>query len=142
MFIFLQKPVEYFTLPSLSINSPKLFNIIITSRILETAALFHDIGKLGISDLILHHHEKFDGSGYPLGIRGEFIPLESRIIAVADTYDAMTSNRPYREGLSHEEAVEELIRLADIQFDRLVVAAFLKAEYRIKETTIDEYSYL
>jgi len=76
--------------------------------------------------VILHHHERLDGSGYPEGLRGENIPLESRIIAVVDAYDAMTSERPYRRPLSHEEAVEELVRCSGIQFDPRCVEAFLK----------------
>lgn len=77
--------------------------------------------------IILHHHEKFNGSGYPLGISGEDIPLESRIITVADSYDAMTSDRPYRKGMHHSAAVDELIKNQDTQFDTNVVQAFLKA---------------
>jgi len=76
--------------------------------------------------VILHHHERLDGSGYPEGLRGEGIPLEARIIAVVDAYDAMTSVRPYRRPLSHEEAVEELVRCSGVQFDPRCVEAFLK----------------
>ncbi|MDQ4095423.1 MAG: HD domain-containing protein, partial [Actinomycetota bacterium] len=61
-----------------------------------------------IAPAILHHHEKFDGSGYPQGLRGEQIPLEARIVAVADSFSAMTSDRPYRKGMSAEEACAEL----------------------------------
>lgn len=132
---------------------------------LELAALFHDVGKIGIPDyilnkpgkltdeefdkikehpsigvdilktidflnqtfpMILHHHEKYGGGGYPYGIKGSDIPLESRIICVADSYDAMTSNRPYRKALSHEAAVNELSKYKDIQFDSNIVDAFLK----------------
>ncbi|PKM57017.1 MAG: hypothetical protein CVU98_08205 [Firmicutes bacterium HGW-Firmicutes-3] len=74
---------------------------------------------------ILHHHERVDGFGYPSGLKGENIPLNSRIIAVSDAYDAMTSNRPYRQGLSHEMAIEEIIRNKDTQFDSKIVDAFL-----------------
>lgn len=74
---------------------------------------------------IKHHHERFDGRGYPDGLSGVDIPLGSRVIAIADTYDAMTSTRPYRQGLSHEFAVEELRRCSGTQFDPEVVNAFL-----------------
>lgn len=135
---------------------------------LEIAALFHDVGKIGIPDqvlnkpgkltdeefnqikehssigvdilksieflddtltMILHHHEKYDGSGYPSGISGEAIPLESRIICVADSYDSMTSDRPYRKGLPHSVAVDELIKFKGIQFDPKIVDAFLKINF-------------
>lgn len=76
--------------------------------------------------IILYHHERLDGSGYPLGIKGSKVPLESRIIAVADSYDAMVSNRPYRKGLHHDIAINELTRFKDIQFDSIVVDAFFK----------------
>ncbi|WP_052953997.1 HD-GYP domain-containing protein [Clostridium sp. C8] len=139
---------------------------------LEIAALLHDIGKIGISDdilhktgrlneyeyekikehpsigvnilkdidflknavpFILHHHERFDGCGYPLGIKGYETPLEARIIAVADSYDAMVSDRPYRRGLSQDIAISELIKFKNIQFDGLVVDAFLKIDNQNKE---------
>ncbi|MFY9174307.1 MAG: HD domain-containing phosphohydrolase [Peptococcia bacterium] len=70
-----------------------------------------------ISDWILKHHEWWDGSGYPLGLKGSEIPLECRILAIADTYDAMTSDRPYRKALSHETAIKEIIRCSGSQFD-------------------------
>ncbi len=75
--------------------------------------------------LVLHQREKIDGSGYPKGLRGEEIPLGSRIIAVADCFDALTNDRPYRDALSREAALEELMRCAGTQFDPEVVNAFL-----------------
>jgi HD-GYP domain-containing protein (c-di-GMP phosphodiesterase class II) len=129
-----------------------------------TAALMHDIGKIGIPldalnkpqkltkdeyelfkehpdkgrrilepieflreivPAVYHHHEQYDGTGYPLGLKGEEIPLEARILAVADTYDAMTSDRAYRSALSHEIAVAELKRCAATQFDPRIVAVFI-----------------
>ena len=77
---------------------------------------------------IRHHHERWDGKGYPDGIAGEDIPLGARIIAVADSYDAMTSDRPYRKALPHEVALIELQRGAGTQFDPSVVDAFLARE--------------
>ncbi len=74
----------------------------------------------------LHHHESFDGKGYPGGLKGEEIPIGSRIVSVIDAYDAMVSNRCYRRGLSHEEAVSRLQQSCGTQFDPLVVGAFVE----------------
>ena len=132
---------------------------------LELLSTLHDIGKIGISDLILnkpgklseeewvemkkhpeigyriamstselapiaeyilYHHERWDGTGYPQGLKGEEIPLLSRIIAVADAYDAMMEDRPYRKALTKEEACQELCRNAGTQFDPYIVEVFLK----------------
>jgi HD-GYP domain-containing protein (c-di-GMP phosphodiesterase class II) len=79
----------------------------------------------GARDCVLYHHERWDGTGYPLGLRGEAIPFEARILAVADAYDAMTSDRPYRAALTREEAIAEVERCAGTQFDPLVAEAFL-----------------
>jgi putative nucleotidyltransferase with HDIG domain len=76
-------------------------------------------------DCVLHHHERWDGTGYPHGLGGNAIPLEARILAVADAYDAMTSDRPYRTALTREAAVAEVDRCAGSQFDPLVAEAFL-----------------
>ncbi|MDP2277817.1 MAG: HD domain-containing protein, partial [Nitrospirota bacterium] len=76
---------------------------------------------------IRHHHEKFDGSGYPLGLKGKEIPFRARIISIADTWDAMLSDRPYRKALSIEEAKNELKKHSGVQFDPEIVDAFLKA---------------
>jgi HD-GYP domain-containing protein (c-di-GMP phosphodiesterase class II) len=75
---------------------------------------------------MLHHHERLDGKGYPDGLSGDAVPLEARILAVVDSYDAMTSERPYRPPLTHEEAAEELRRCIGTQFDDRCVQAFLK----------------
>ncbi|MBN1376534.1 MAG: diguanylate cyclase [Dehalococcoidia bacterium] len=132
--------------------------------VIGTAALLHDIGKIGIPDEvlnkadnltdkeweqirthsklsaaivghvisltpclpgILHHHERWDGQGYPSGLRGEAIPLEARILSVADAFEAMTSPRSYREAMSFEEALEEIKLNAGKQFDPKVVDAFI-----------------
>ena len=132
---------------------------------LKYAAVLHDVGKIGVSEVILnkegklldsewevirshpvigetiiqnikfmfdigkvvrHHHEHYDGKGYPNGLQGEEIPLESRIIAVADTYDAITSDRSYRKGSTHEEALVELKRVAGSQLDPALVEVFCK----------------
>ena len=74
----------------------------------------------------LHHHESFDGSGYPGGLKGGEIPIGSRIVSVIDAYDAMISNRCYRKGLAHEEAVGRLAAAVGTQFDPIVVQAFVE----------------
>ena len=133
---------------------------------LETCALLHDIGKIGISDEILnkqggltdeewkvitvhpqvganiasrvsclvpclagilHHHERYDGSGYPKGLKGEEIPLEARILAIADAFAAMTAERPHSDPLSFEEALEEIKKGAGTQFDPKLVEVFASA---------------
>ncbi len=133
---------------------------------LELAARLHDIGKIGISNEMLHkdgpltdeeweimkehpvigeellkpyrqfrhearivrsHHERWDGLGYPDGLRRTTIPLAARIIAIADTFDAITSNRPYRSPRSEREAIEEIRNNALLQFDPILVASFLQA---------------
>jgi HD-GYP domain-containing protein (c-di-GMP phosphodiesterase class II) len=133
--------------------------------ILETAALLHDYGKIGIDEAILakpdkltpaerkeiemhtmrgyyilsgfpefgdalmgvkSHHEKYDGSGYPEGLSGEHIPLIARVLAVADSYDAMTSARPYRRAKTKGEAIIELKRCSGTEFDPEIVNAFLE----------------
>ena len=133
--------------------------------ILKYSGKIHDIGKIGISDLILlkpgkltpsekaqielhpikgveiianlkflepgvpiikHHHERYDGMGYPDGLRDKSIPLGARILSVADAFDAMTSERPYRGALAFEEAIEDLKRNSGKQFDPYIVSAFLQ----------------
>ena len=78
-----------------------------------------------VSLLILHHHENFDGKGYPGGLKGEEIPMGSRIVSVIDAFDAMVSSRPYREGMPFEEAERRLIEASGTQFDPEVVERFL-----------------
>ena len=80
----------------------------------------------GIIPWIRGHHERYDGRGYPDGLKGEEIPLQARILAVADTFDSMTAERPYRETPDKEKAVEELKRCSGTQFDSKVVEAFLR----------------
>ena len=75
---------------------------------------------------IMHHHERFDGKGYPDGLEGERIPLFARIICIADSFDAMTTDRPYRRGLTLEQAIYELKKNASKQFDPILVETFIK----------------
>lgn len=79
-----------------------------------------------VAEWILKHHEHWDGSGYPLGIKGEEIPLACRILAIADAYDAMTSNRPYRQAVSHDEAIAELKRCSGTKFDPKLLRVFIE----------------
>jgi diguanylate cyclase (GGDEF)-like protein/putative nucleotidyltransferase with HDIG domain len=141
----------------------------------STAALLHDIGKIGIPDKvlskkgelnredwkaikahpmlganiisnipelasyvnsILYHHERWDGTGYPEGLKGQEIPLEARILAMADAFEAMTSARPYRPALSLDEVIKELWQSAGIQFDPKLVEVFID----IIETGLPEKS--
>jgi putative nucleotidyltransferase with HDIG domain len=132
---------------------------------LRIAGLLHDVGKIGVSDVlltkpgvlgpderleievhvtvghsvleaagleeeaawVLHHHERYDGAGYPAGLAGEEIPLESRIMAVADAFEAMTSSRPYRDALTPAQALVELARNAGTQFDSRCIQALNEA---------------
>jgi HD-GYP domain-containing protein (c-di-GMP phosphodiesterase class II) len=80
------------------------------------------------ADIVLAHQERFDGTGYPRKLAGEAIPLGARIFAVADTFDAITSDRPYRKASSFAEARKEIARCAGSQFDPRCVAAFLSID--------------
>ena len=148
--------------------------------LLLPSAQLHDVGKIGISDLILnkpekltedefdiikqhcemgervieriierteddvffkhamkfaaHHHEKWDGTGYPRGLRGEEISLEGRIMAIADVYDALVSERPYKAPYSHEDAVETIRNDSGTHFDPQIVQAFLNIEKDYQKT--------
>ena len=91
---------------------------------------------------VLHHHERYDGKGYPHGISGENIPLTARIMLIADTFDAMTTTRPYRKGLAIEIAYKELKQFAGRQFDAKLVQIFLKAHPKwgaIEEEITEEF---
>lgn len=79
-----------------------------------------------IADWILKHHEWWNGKGYPLGVKGRDIPLECRILAIVDAYDAMTTDRPYRKAMTHKQAVAEILRCTGTQFDPHLVPLFMK----------------
>jgi HD-GYP domain-containing protein (c-di-GMP phosphodiesterase class II) len=135
-------------------------------------SLLHDVGKIGVADVILlkhdalnedewmemrkhpekgyrivsqipgmekaaeivfSHEERFDGSGYPRGLRGEQICLGARLFAVIDTLDAITSDRPYRKAGSYDQASDEIARMSGTQFDPLAVQAFLAEESTLRE---------
>lgn len=98
------------------------------------ARIISEISDLGdAKDYILCHHEKYNGSGYPVGLRGKHIPLGARIITVADCFDAMTSDRPYQEGLSLRQAILELQMCGGSQFDPKIVDVFVRILERDKE---------
>ena len=80
----------------------------------------------GAAEIVRNHHEHYDGSGYPRGLQGEDIPLGARIFAVADAFDAITSDRPYRNARSEAAAVEEIARNRGSQFDPLVTDSLLR----------------
>lgn len=86
-----------------------------------------------IASLVRHHHERYDGSGYPSGLAGSSIPLGSRIICIVDAYDAMTSERPYRRTMSPAAALDEIRRCAGAQFDSEIVTAFLSIVPALKK---------
>lgn len=96
-------------------------------RILEPIPFFRPL-----LPAILHHHERFDGRGYPRGLAGNDVPLESRIMAVADTFDAMTSTRAYRKALSLEAANAEILRCSGAQFDPEIVPYFMEMQGKIE----------
>jgi len=92
------------------------------------AQILEQIGGIfsALAPIVVAHHERWDGKGYPFNLAGEQIPLASRILAVVDSYDAMISRRPYREPMSKEQAEQELLRCSGSQFDPRIVAAFLR----------------
>ena len=115
----------------------------------QAAKMLMGIKKLTVvSNWLRCHHERWDGHGYPKGLKGEEIPISGRIIALADTYDAMTSTRSYRQALTHETAMEEIKRCAGTQFDPVLAELFIKCSDEIKaakedpETYYPKYSYL
>ncbi len=80
----------------------------------------------GIGDMVLYHHERYDGAGYPEGLKGDKIPYLARILIVIDSFDAMTTARPYNTKMSYKEGVEELKRCSGTQFDPKIVEVFIK----------------
>lgn len=101
-----------------------------------------------VSNWLRCHHERWDGKGYPYGLKGDEIPISGRIIALADTYDAMTSTRSYRQALTHETAIEEIKRCSGTQFDPILAELFVSCEEELKiakdspESYYSKYSYL
>ena len=92
--------------------------------------------------MVLHHHEFFDGSGYPHALAGESIPLGARIITIADSYDTITSDRSYKKGRTAEQALSELERCANSQFDEHLVQAFVRAMRQLPNPIIEVASLI
>lgn len=88
--------------------------------------------EMGI-EIAQFHHEKWDGTGYPLGISGQAIPLSARILALGDVYDALTSKRVYKDAFSHEVSTSIIVEGRGSHFDPKVVDAFLRVENRFRE---------
>lgn len=84
-----------------------------------------------LRNIVLHHHEAWDGSGYPIGLAGEAIPLEARIVAVADVFDALTSERPYKAAWSNEQAFAKLTELSGVTLDAVCVAALMAQQAEV-----------
>ena len=98
---------------------------LITQHPVVGAEILRDVDFIGEGKLVVrHHHERWDGTGYPDGLVGEEIPLAARVFAVADTLDALTTDRPYRPAAGWEEARDEIHRFSGRQFDPTVVAAY------------------
>jgi HD-GYP domain-containing protein (c-di-GMP phosphodiesterase class II) len=88
--------------------------------------MLEGIGRDDLAEWIRSHHERPDGAGYPHALKGDEIPLESRIVAVADAYEAMTTDRVYRPAIGHDAACSELVQGAGTQFDEDIVEAFMR----------------
>ncbi len=117
-------------IPETILNKPSSLTeeewMIIKKHPIQSAEIIKPIKSLSmIEKWLLYHHERWDGSGYPQGLRGNEIPVEARILAISDTYSAMTGDRPYRKGLSDEQTREEIKRFAGRQFDPALVEIFL-----------------
>jgi HD-GYP domain-containing protein (c-di-GMP phosphodiesterase class II) len=91
----------------------------------------------GVVPCVLHHHERIDGDGYPQGLRGEAIPLSARLIEIADSFDAMTTDRSYRRAMPVEDAGSELLRVAGTQLDEHLVRTFVDLVMRGQIVLLD-----
>lgn len=109
------------------------FSVIKTHPGLGADIVSHIKQLMAVSPGIRHHHERYDGQGYPTGLAANMIPLSARIIAVADTYDAMTSDRPYRQGLETKVALAEIEKFSGIHFDRTCADAFFASTQERKD---------
>jgi putative nucleotidyltransferase with HDIG domain len=89
-----------------------------------------------VFEIVLHHHERWDGTGYPAGLAGDEIPILARVVAIADALDAMTSHRPYRDAFSYRKAAAEIVGQSAVQFDPELVAAFRRADAELSELVV------
>ena len=87
-----------------------------------------------LASIVRHHHENWDGSGYPDGLRGDAIPLGARLLAIVDCYDALTSERPYRHGLPHDRALAMIVERRGIMYDPSLTDAFAHIIHRVRST--------
>jgi len=107
----------------------------------KSGEILQDFEELkDIAKYARHHHERYDGRGYPDNLKGEQIPLFSRIILIADTFDAMTSTRPYRKGLTYEVAFSELLEFSHSQFDPNLVTQFINAMSKARDKREEHFS--
>jgi len=100
------------------------------------AGIVKPVANVRVVEMIAHHHDHYNGTGLHQVVKGDEIPLAARILAVADAFDAMTSERPYRSAMSRKEALDEIKRCTGTQFDPAIAAAFLKTP--IAETVLAE----
>jgi len=107
------------------------------ARIVEGIRFLKDV-----KDVILYHQERYDGKGYPKGLQGDHIPLLARVIAVADAFDAMTTDRPYRSKVSFKEAIQEIEKKSGTQFDPVVCKAFLRYRDQLEDIAKDHFEGL
>ena len=103
-------------------------------RILKDIPQLHDI-----LPGVLHHHERWDGKGYPAGLRGEQIPLVARLIGLADSFDAMSSNRTYRPAMSHAQVLQEITRCIGEQFDPELARVFVTLDFTTYDQLVREH---
>jgi response regulator RpfG family c-di-GMP phosphodiesterase len=89
------------------------------------ARMLEPMNEEGIEEIVRHHHERFDGNGYPDHLKGDNIPLGARILSVAESFDSMVSEQTYKASRTFDDAVAEVLRCSGTQFDPAVVAAFL-----------------
>jgi diguanylate cyclase (GGDEF)-like protein/putative nucleotidyltransferase with HDIG domain len=104
---------------------PEAWELIRTHPKLSTTIVGHVVSLVSCLPAILHHHERWDGGGYPAGLKGDEIPVEARVLAIADAFDAMTSSRPYRNKLSYKKVLKELKNCSGTQFDPKLIEAFM-----------------
>ena len=109
---------------------------IMKEHVLHSYDMTKDFIDKDVCDVVVQHHERLNGCGYPYGLHNEDICIEAKILAIADTYDAMTSDRPYRKALSADFAIKEIINYIDIHYDRELVKAFHDILFETKEITV------
>ena len=109
---------------------------IMKEHVLHSYEMTKDFIDKDVCEIVIQHHERLNGRGYPYGLSEHEISIEAKILAIADTYDAMTSDRPYRKALSADIAIKELINYVDIHYDRELVKAFHDILFETKEITV------